>query len=105
MIKIYGHSDDCFEVEGNFRGNNEYSCFNKPVTIIIHDFTFDTDVVVTGEYAPGGRAGVWGITVELLDEDKPMPEIRIEMEEGGYSPMLIVYCSENTVVSEARAGE
>jgi hypothetical protein len=105
MIKIYGHSDDCLELEGEFRGENEYSCYNKPVTIVIHDFTFDTDVVVTGEYAVKGRAASWRISVELIDEDKPMPNMRITMAENGYSPMLIIDCSENTAVHELEEGE
>jgi len=102
MIKIYGHSDDCFELEGAFRGENEYSCFEGPVTIIVHDFTFDTSVVVTGEYDKANRCGVWSITVEPEDEDKPMPPMRLEMAENGYSPLLILECSDNTAISELR---
>ena len=104
MIQLYGHSDDCFEVEGEFRGENEYSCYNKPVTIMIHDFTFDTDVVVTGEYAPSNRAAVWRISVEPIDEDKPMPKMKILVAENGYSPVLILDCSENTVVRQVTEG-
>jgi hypothetical protein len=105
MIKIYGHSDDCFEVEGEFRGENEYSCYNKPVTILIHDFTFDTDVIVTGEYAPDNRAAAWRIAIEPVDEDKPMPAMTIQMAENGYSPLLIIDCSENTVVDVVKRGD
>ena len=105
MIKIYGHSDDCFEIEGEFRGENEYSCFEQAVTILVHDFTFDCGVVVTGEYARENRNGVWSITVEPEDEDKPMPAMRLEMAKNGYSPMLIIECSDNTAVSEVKNGK
>lgn len=100
MIKIYGHSDDCFEIDGEFRGENEYSCFEETVTVLVHDFTFDCGVVVTGEYAKADRAGVWALTVEPEDEDKPMPAMRLEMHKRGYSPVLIIECSDNTAVSK-----
>lgn len=99
MIKIYGHSDDCFELDGTFRGENEFSCYDHPVIILVHDFTLDAGVVVTGEYAPKGRAAVWSIRVEPEDEDEPMPPMKIEMAKSGYSPALIIECSDNTAVS------
>ena len=99
MIKIYGHSDDCFEVEGAFRGENEYSAYDEVVTVLVYDFTFSTSVVVTGEYGANGRAGVWRISVEPEDEDKPMPLMHIYAAKNGYSPMLVIDCSENTAVS------
>lgn len=103
MIRIYGHSDDCLEVEGDFRGENEYNSFLKPISVVVHDFTFATSVVVTGEY--GKRSGVWSISVEPIDEDKPMPNMSIGMAKNGYSPMLMIDCSENTLVRELKGGE
>lgn len=103
MIQLYGHSDDCFEVEGDFRGENEYNSFLKPISVVVHDFTFDTSVIVTAEY--GKRSAVWSISVEPIDEDKPMPNISIAMAKNGYSPMLVIDCSENTAVSELKGGE
>ena len=103
MILIYGHSDDCLEVEGNFRGDSEYNSFLKPISVVVHDFTFETSVIVTAEY--GKRSAVWSISVEPIDEDKPMPNISIGMAKNGYSPMLVIDCSENTAVSELKSGE
>lgn len=99
MIKIYGNSDDCFEIEGEFRGEDEYGAYDKAITVLVHDFTFGTDVVVTGEYAKNNRAGVWSITVEPFEDGTPMPPMKLEMAQNGYSPVLILECSENTSVS------
>jgi hypothetical protein len=99
MIKIYGHNDDCFEIDGTFRGENEISCFEKQAIIQVYDFTFAKGVIVIGEYDKNNRAGVWSISVEPVDEDNPMPEMWLEMAPNGYSPMLIIECSENTAVS------
>ena len=103
MIRIYGHSDDCLEVEGYFRGNSEYSSYSKPITIIVSDFVHNTGVIVTGEY--GKHSGVWSIAVEPIDENKPMPDMRIVMAGNGYSPMLMIQCDENTQVRELEGGE
>jgi hypothetical protein len=98
MIKIFGHSDDCFEVEGDFRGENEYNPrMDKPLVLEIRDWTMDKDVIVTGRY---GGVGVWSIAVEPIDEDKPMPPMHIELAPNGYSPLLVIECTDNTVVRE-----
>ena len=104
MILIYGHSDDCLEVEGNFRGDGEYNSYLNPIALVINDFTFDTSAIVTAEYGRH-KSGVWSIAVQPIDEDKPMPKIEISMAENGYSPMLVIDCSENTAVSELKGGE
>ena len=104
MIKIYGYSDDNFAIEGEFQGENEYSCFEKPIMLVVHDLTFAKSVIVTGEYAQKNKntGAVWAITVQPTDEDVPMPDMKIEMAPHGYSPLLIIECSENTTVSELK---
>lgn len=99
MLEIYGHSDDCIEVVGPHRGDTEfYLGLDKPLSLIVNDFTFDVGVIVTLEYGPGD-AGVWRVAVEPQDEDKPMPPMGITLAKNGYSPMLMIDCSENTAVS------
>lgn len=101
MIKIYGHSDDCVEVEGIFRGQNEYNPpLDKPISLVVHDFTFDKSVIVTAHYAAEKFSdAVWRLSVEPINEDKPMPPMKITLAPNGYSPMLEIECSENTAVS------
>jgi hypothetical protein len=104
MIKIYGSSDDLFEVDGEFRGENEYGCYNEKVVLCVHDFTDNSGVIVTGEYAPESPCtAVWAITVAPEDEDSPMPMMTIEMAENGYSPMLVIRCTDNTSVTKLEA--
>ena len=100
MIKIYGHSDDCFELEGMFTGEHEFNCYDQAVTVEIVDQ--DKGVVVTGEYARKNRAGVWSITVEPLEEDKAMPPMHLNTYSNGYSPLLVIECSPNATVKEIR---
>lgn len=74
MIRIYGHSDDCLEVEGEFVGEeNEFSCWEKIVKLEIEDKAIGTGCVIVAEYARDDRAAVWHIGVEPSDEDVPMP--------------------------------
>lgn len=96
MIKIYGYSDDLFEVEGDFVGENEYPCYETPVSLLVTDREASTGAIVTGEY--GKRAAVWTISVEPVDEGKPIPPMSIKMGDNGYTPMLVIECSETSTV-------
>jgi len=99
MIKIYGSSDDLLEIDGVFQGENEFGCYNKPITIEVVDPALGTAVAVTATYGfHKCSAAVWGITVEPIGEDLAMPEMKIELAENGYSPMLVINCSEKTIV-------
>lgn len=104
-IKIQGHSDDVLNVyysdalDKKTKSADEfYPSTDKPLSIIVTDLnTFDV-VVVTAQY--GIREGVWTIGVEPLDEDKPMPKMSIEMAKNGYSPLLVIECSDNVIVMQ-----
>ena len=50
MIKIYGSSDDLLEIDGVFQGENEFGCYNKPITIEVVDPALGTAVAVTATY-------------------------------------------------------
>jgi hypothetical protein len=99
MIRIYGHSDDLVEVEGEFVGEeNEFSCWQAIIKLEIEDKANGTACVIVAEYARDDRAAVWHIGVEPSDEDKPMPEIKVEFSENRYSPVFVLDCSRSAIV-------
>lgn len=99
MIRIYGHSDDCLEVEGEFVGaENEFSCWQEIIKLEIEDKAAGTGCVIVAEYARDDRAAVWHIGVEPSDEDVPMPGIKVELYKNGYSPVFVLDCSRGTTV-------
>jgi hypothetical protein len=101
MIKIFGHSDDCVEIEGDFTGENEFyvnSC--DKVWLNVYDPLTKVSVNVTVSYACEYKTGVWSIAVEPTDEDKAMPKMSIEMAKNGYSSMLVIECSDKVIVTE-----
>jgi hypothetical protein len=104
MIRIFGYSDDLLEIDGKFIGENEYGAYDKPVTIAVRDPDNKTVVFVTGEYGRS-EGGVWSIMVSQEDEDIPLPNMRIENHKSGYSPSLIIECSEKSTVELVKESE
>ena len=89
MIRIFGHSDDCFEIRGDEK--EEFGAINKRVEILIGDKT--AGVVVGGRF---GDTGVWEFDVCQVDEGVPVPwPIAIETEHE-YSLAVVVRCPPGT---------
>lgn len=94
MIRIYGHSDDCIEIEGSVK--DEIGAWDKPRAITITD-RIGQGVRVLAQYAPGDAA-VWRFSVEQLDEDVPVPwPIRITPAHG-YSVAVEIDCGDDVTV-------
>lgn len=59
MTKVYGHSDDCVEIDGpHYYMPDEISCYNTDVRI-----WFDDGTVIRLHYGKGDKA-IWQIIVE-----------------------------------------
>ena len=100
IVKIYGHSDDTLEIEGDFVGEQDFGCYDKFISIKVEDSKSPRrGVVVTAKYAYENRSAVWMIGVEPLDEDVPMPYMKYEMAPSGYSPMLVLEFGDKPTVS------
>lgn len=95
MIRIYGHSDDCIEIEGDV--DEELGAYSRPRCITVGGE--DGGVEVWVEYAPERTKGaVWHFTIGLIDEDVPCPwPIRIEPKHG-YSQQAVIDCPAGTPV-------
>ena len=86
MIKIYGHSDDCLEIEAG-KKTDEVECYDGGVVVEVHRKT-GGGLRVVAQYAPGGH-GVWRFGVEMIDEDFPALPARIE-QVTGYSLAIVI---------------
>ena len=95
MLRIYGHSDDLVEIEGDV--NEELNTDNAVLLIGRED---DGGLVARVSYAHNNRAAVWGVSVEPVDEEVPIPwPVGIKLEpEHGYSAVLIVSSPPGTLV-------
>lgn len=100
MLRIYGHSDDCIEIEGDVR-EEIYANDDEAVLLVGRD---DAGVVVTVTYAPRLGVGVWRVGFEPIDEEVPIPwPVRVELEpEKGYSAVGVIECPPGTLVRKAR---
>jgi len=94
MLRIYGHSDDCVEIEGDV--NDEIGAFERARVITIGGE--GEGVIVRAAYAPDSSAGVWRLSVELVEEGVPCPwPIRIEPRHS-YSQQIVIDCPPGTPV-------
>lgn len=97
MLKIYGHSDDLVEIEGDIRGGKgeEINIIDKPAMVHIGG---SKGIVVQNEYTDGG----WETTLRFgadHEDKEPMPwKITVEMSENGYSLATTVDCPPDTDV-------
>lgn len=91
MIYVYGHSDDCVEVEGHESMLNE---FYGPTALEFGDTDFGgvrVEMTYTGP-------GLWAATIRQLEENVPIPwDIQIRHtwcsareNVPGYSVMVII---------------
>lgn len=94
MIKIYGHSDDLVEIEGDIE--DELCAYEDGRIITIGGE--GEGVVIRAEYAPEGSAGVWRFSVELVDDGVPC-RWKIEIEpKHEYSQQVVIHCPPGTPV-------
>lgn len=101
-LKFYGHSDDCFEIDGTTRDEpDEIGCFDGSVTVTLIDANGD-GLQVVGSYAKPHNTGTWMFGISLLDEDKPLPSwpIRFSTFENNYSPLVEIDVPDDVVVKE-----
>lgn len=93
MLRIYGASDDCIEIEGDVEGELYADRDGKAVLLVGEE---RAGLVVTVRYAPRDAA-VWQVGVEPVDEAVPMPwSARVEVQ--GYTAVLVVECPPGTPV-------
>ena len=91
-LKFYGCSDDLFEIKGTVPGDGEPD--EVPVGLD------DLAMIVIAQYSLGD-SGCWSIGVAPVDEDYPMPEwpVRLQENDNGYSAELIVEAPSGGFVS------
>lgn len=106
-LKFYGHSDDCFEIDGTGKGEpDEIGCFDKGVAVkVANDHA---GLLVVGHYAPKAtEVGTWMIGISLLDEGIKLPDwpIRFGTYSNEYSPLLEIDVPDDVRVSHAKPVE
>lgn len=111
MIRIYGHSDDCFEIEcSETDKSDELSAYKNGRSVLVG--TVKGGLVVRGRYAPKrsptngiGDGGTWQLSIDLVDEDVPIPwKVSVEVSERGYSPVIAIDCPDGTPWRELKSG-
>ena len=83
FLKIYGHSDDLIEIEGDIE--DEIGCFDSDVEIIASDGT-----ILFAHYGSPELGGVWKISVEKLGVGTKMTHTPAVDEDGDYSDIVTV---------------
>lgn len=73
-VQFYGASDDLIEVEGDAPGCDEYNT-EKAVFLVVAEN--GAKAYVGLRYAMGG---VWAAEVVQVDEDVPLPSMRVDSE-------------------------
>lgn len=113
-IKIYGASDDLFEIDTDHRKDepDEIGCYDAPAAVKI---TADGEMgggsnglIVFGLYAPGSIAACWAVGISQLDEDVPLPTWpmtwgtwnRAGDDRVGYSVMLTIEAPDNAKIEQ-----
>jgi hypothetical protein len=88
-IRIYGHSDDCIEIEGDV--DDELGAYDRERCITVGGEGEGIEVRVSYH-------GTWRFAVSMIDEDVPCPwSIRIEPKHG-YSQQVVIDCPPGTPV-------
>ena len=112
---FYGASDDLFEwsVENSegLHDRDEIGCFQKKEGIncsVILRSKSEGECRIFGIYGVCGE-GVWGFGVAQTEEDKPIPEWSVSIEQAEdpqYSVLLSIDCPDDTklVVDEEEEG-
>ena len=92
--KFWGSSDDLIEIEG-VKGGDEFNGLTKDEELIAGTFNLGGKIRVRALYD-----GCWSFAVGQVDEDIPLPDwpIRIEQHEKGYSTALIIECPDDVKV-------
>ena len=101
-IKIYGSSDDLFEIEGCLPGEpDEFGIYDKPGCVKIAFPGSGHGLLVFAQYAPLNVAGAWMVGISQVDEDRPLPgwPMRWSVHERGYSVQLEIDVPEGVVIS------
>lgn len=99
-LKFYGHSDDCFEIDGT-RGDepDEIGAFHKTVVVYLKSAISEQRVAVVGTYAPNGKC-TWAFGIALIDDGDDLPPWPIKFtREHDYSVALTIECPDDTSVS------
>lgn len=105
MIRIQGHSDDVVVIEGDGANGQrfceELGAYERHRTITVGDPAVG-GVRIVAEYDPkhaGLDTTCWRLSVELVEEDKPIPwPVRIETAENLYSPAMVIDCPAGTPI-------
>ncbi|MBX3465312.1 MAG: hypothetical protein KF878_00245 [Planctomycetes bacterium] len=92
MLRIYGASDDCIEIEGDVDAEL-YADRDGKAVLLVGDERLG--LVVTVRYAPRDAA-VWQVGVEPVDEGVPAWPARVEVQ--GYTAVVVVDCPPGTPV-------
>jgi hypothetical protein len=102
MLKIYGHSDDTLELNGD--RDDTIGCYSSSVMLTVGEIEAKAgeDAValrVHARHAHGLFGGTWSFEVGMVDEDILLPDWEIRLEnQHGYSPALIIECPIGTKV-------
>lgn len=85
-VTISGASDDIVSIEPAVGGLDEIDCFDTPVSLVVTGDDGGCRVIM--RY--GKHGSVWGAEIVPLDDDYPMPPIRVELGGRGYSAAVII---------------
>lgn len=85
-ITISGASDDAVLIEPAVGGLDEIGCYGKDVSLVVTGDDGGCRVIM--RY--GRHGSVWGAEIVPLDDDYPMPPIRVELGGRGYSTAVII---------------
>lgn len=102
-ISFYGHSDDCFEIRGERKGEpDEIGCYGTHVVVHLKSATAEQRLAVFGIYSPDGVDGTWVFGVGQIAEDDEVPPWPISISrEHGYSLLLTIECPDDTTIRKA----
>ena len=108
-LKLYGASDDLFEIEGTRRGEpDEIGCFDQmegPPAVLLQSTSEGGRLVVIASYAPGqGKKApaTWAIGLAPADENVPLPSwpMRWALGGRGYTTELQIDVPDDTTVEQ-----
>lgn len=104
-LKIYGHSDDCMEIEGFRPGEpDELGVYDSMGIVKIAVPDTDQGLMVCAEF-DALRTGAWMIGLSQMespsrDEGEPLPDwpIKWSQHSNGYSPQVEIEAPDDAVV-------
>ena len=97
-LKIYGHSDDLVEIDGDVR--DEVDCYDKGVNLVV-----GRAEAIEGKNAEGlrvgmryGKGGCWEARISPIDEDVPCPwPVSVTVER--YTAVVTIDCPPGTPIA------